>query len=245
MTGGLGRPSGIDKGYFVKPTIFAGVNNEMTIAREEICGPVRVLIPYMDDADAFRIAHDSIYGLSGHVHSGNIENARRVASQIRTGMIHVNGAARDMFAPFGGYKQSGNGREWGREGFKEFLEAIQCGLLLMKADGTVHHCNKAAVEILGLKAKASRKAFNLNQVMPKLAGLKITGNSDKSVAEIEVVPGKLVSVHAKRASSGMIVTLKEAENATPMRNAGAVTSRASSQSRGPMKTTGRPIAAMP
>jgi aldehyde dehydrogenase (NAD+) len=122
VTGGVGRPAGIDKGYFVKPTIFAGVNNEMTIAREEIFGPVMVLIPYKDEADAIRIANDSIYGLSGHVHSGNIENARRVASKIRTGMIHVNGAARDMFAPFGGYKQSGNGREWGREGFKEFLE---------------------------------------------------------------------------------------------------------------------------
>jgi aldehyde dehydrogenase (NAD+) len=122
VAGGLGRPDGIDKGYFVKPTIFAGVNNEMTIAREEVFGPVMVLIAYQDEADAIRIANDSIYGLSGHVHSGNIENARRVASKMRTGMIHVNGAARDMFAPFGGYKQSGNGREWGREGFKEFLE---------------------------------------------------------------------------------------------------------------------------
>jgi aldehyde dehydrogenase (NAD+) len=122
VAGGAGRPDGIDRGYFVKPTIFAGVDNEMTIAREEIFGPVMVLIPYKDEADAIRIANDTVYGLSGHVHSGNIENARRVASKIRTGMIHVNGAARDMFAPFGGYKQSGNGREWGREGFKEFLE---------------------------------------------------------------------------------------------------------------------------
>ena len=122
VTGGVGRPDGIEQGYFVKPTIFAGVNNEMTIAREEVFGPVMVLIPYQDEADAIRIANDSVYGLSGHVHSANIENARRVASKIRTGMIHVNGAARDMFAPFGGYKQSGNGREWGREGFKEFLE---------------------------------------------------------------------------------------------------------------------------
>jgi aldehyde dehydrogenase (NAD+) len=122
VTGGVGRPAGIDRGYFVKPTIFAGVNNEMSIAREEIFGPVMVLIAYQDEADAIRIANDTVYGLSGHVHSGNIENARRVASKIRTGMIHINGAARDMFAPFGGYKQSGNGREWGREGFKEFLE---------------------------------------------------------------------------------------------------------------------------
>lgn len=122
VTGGLGRPDGIEKGYFVKPTIFAGVTNDMTIAREEVFGPVMVLIPYKDEADAIRIANDSIYGLSGHVHSGNIDNARRVASKMRTGMVHVNGAARDTFAPFGGYKQSGNGREWGREGFKEFLE---------------------------------------------------------------------------------------------------------------------------
>ncbi|WP_116812125.1 aldehyde dehydrogenase family protein [Steroidobacter cummioxidans] len=122
VIGGVGRPDGIERGYFVKPTIFAGVTNEMTIAREEVFGPVMVLIPYRDEADAIRIANDSVYGLSGHVHSANIESARRVASKIRTGMIHVNGAARDMFAPFGGYKQSGNGREWGREGFKEFLE---------------------------------------------------------------------------------------------------------------------------
>ena len=122
VTGGVGRPEGLSKGYFVKPTIFADVDNNMAIAREEIFGPVMVLIPYKDEADAIRIANDSIYGLSGHVHSGNIENARRVASKLRTGMIHLNGAARDMFAPFGGYKQSGNGREWGREGFKEFLE---------------------------------------------------------------------------------------------------------------------------
>lgn len=122
VTGGLGRPAGINQGYFVRPTVFAGVNNAMSIAREEAFGPVMVLIPYQDEADAIRIANDTVYGLSGHVHSGSIENARRVASKIRTGMIHMNGAVRDMFAPFGGYKQSGNGREWGREGFKEFLE---------------------------------------------------------------------------------------------------------------------------
>jgi aldehyde dehydrogenase (NAD+) len=122
VIGGVGRPEGIDRGYFVKPTIFAGVNNEMTIAREEVFGPVMVLIPYKDEADAIRIANDTVYGLSGHVHSGNIENARRVASKIRTGMIHVNGAARDMFAPFGGYKQSGNGRELGSYGLNEYTE---------------------------------------------------------------------------------------------------------------------------
>lgn len=122
VIGGLGRPDGIEQGYFVKPTLFSHVTNTMAIAREEIFGPVMVLIAYQNEDDAIRIANDTIYGLSGHVHSGNLDNARRVASKLRTGMIHLNGAARDLFAPFGGYKQSGNGREWGREGFKEFLE---------------------------------------------------------------------------------------------------------------------------
>jgi aldehyde dehydrogenase (NAD+) len=122
VAGGPGRPDGIEKGYFVKPTIFANVNNNMTIAREEIFGPVLVMIPYKDEEDAVRIANDTIYGLSGYVYSGNIENARRVARRLRTGMVHLNGAPTDVNAPFGGYKQSGNGREWGREGLKEFLE---------------------------------------------------------------------------------------------------------------------------
>lgn len=122
VTGGPGRPEGMQRGFFVKPTVFSGVHNGMTIAREEIFGPVMVLIPYRDEDDAVRIANDTVYGLSGHVHSRSLDNARRVASRMRTGMIHVNGAARDLFAPFGGYKQSGNGREWGREGFREFTE---------------------------------------------------------------------------------------------------------------------------
>jgi diguanylate cyclase (GGDEF)-like protein/PAS domain S-box-containing protein len=104
-------------------------------------------------------------------------------------------------------------------GLEEFLEAIQCGIVLVNSNGTVHHCNNAAIEILGLKAKSSRKAFNKKQVLPKLHGLKLTGNSDRSVAEIEVAPGKLVSVHARRTSSGMIVTLREAEPAATARNA--------------------------
>jgi aldehyde dehydrogenase (NAD+) len=91
-------------------------------AEDVIFGPALVMIPYADEEEAIRIANDSVYGLSGHIHSSSIEHARRVAARIRTGMIHLNGAARDPFAPFGGYKQSGNGREWGREGFKEFLE---------------------------------------------------------------------------------------------------------------------------
>jgi aldehyde dehydrogenase (NAD+) len=106
----------------VKPTVFANVNNAMTIAREEIFGPVLVMIPYQSEEEAIRIANDTVYGLSGYVYSGNIENARRVARRLRTGMVHLNGASTDVNAPFGGYKQSGNGREWGREGLKEFLE---------------------------------------------------------------------------------------------------------------------------
>lgn len=122
VTGGPGRPEGLDKGYFIKPTVFANVNNNMTIAREEIFGPVLCMIPYQTEEEAIRIANDTVYGLSGYVYSGNIENARRVGNRLRTGMVHLNGAATDVNAPFGGYKQSGNGREWGREGCKEFLE---------------------------------------------------------------------------------------------------------------------------
>jgi aldehyde dehydrogenase (NAD+) len=122
VIGGPGRPEGLDKGYFVKPTVFANVNNSMTIAREEIFGPVLAMIPYQDEAEAIRIANDTVYGLSGYVYSGKIENARRIAAKLRTGMVHLNGAPGDINAPFGGYKQSGNGREWGREGLKEFLE---------------------------------------------------------------------------------------------------------------------------
>ncbi len=122
VTGGPGRPDGLSKGYFVKPTIFANVNNSMTIAREEIFGPVLVMIPYKDEEQAVRVANDTVYGLSGYVFSGDIERARRIARRLRTGMVHLNGAPTDPHAPFGGYKQSGNGREWGREGLKEFLE---------------------------------------------------------------------------------------------------------------------------
>ncbi len=120
-TGGPGRPDGLNRGYYVKPTVFSNVSNDMTIAREEIFGPVLSLIGYKDKEDAIRIANDTEYGLSGYV-SGDPEEAREVAAQIRTGNVHLNGAPVDTTAPFGGYKQSGNGREWGQYGFEEFLE---------------------------------------------------------------------------------------------------------------------------
>ncbi|MCY3812567.1 MAG: aldehyde dehydrogenase family protein [Gammaproteobacteria bacterium] len=119
--GGVGRPDGLNAGYYVKPTVFSHVTNDMTIAREEIFGPVLSLIGYEDDDDAVRIANDTSYGLSGYV-SGQSDRARGVARRIRTGNVHLNGAPVDNKAPFGGYKQSGNGREWGRYGFEEFLE---------------------------------------------------------------------------------------------------------------------------
>ena len=122
VAGGTGRPEGIDKGYFAKPTVFANVGNDMTIAREEIFGPVLSIIPFEDDDDAVRIANDTPYGLSGYISSGNLDRARKVAARIRTGMVHINGAHLDSMAPFGGYKQSGNGREWGPHGIEEFLE---------------------------------------------------------------------------------------------------------------------------
>jgi aldehyde dehydrogenase (NAD+) len=109
-------------GWFVAPTIFAGVRNSMSIAREEIFGPVLAILPYDDEEEAIRIANDTPYGLSGYVASGDPEHALRVAARLRTGNVHLNGAGPDFAAPFGGYKQSGNGREWGAFGFEEFLE---------------------------------------------------------------------------------------------------------------------------
>jgi aldehyde dehydrogenase (NAD+) len=122
VAGGPERPEGMSKGYFVKPTIFAEVRNDMTIAREEIFGPVLCMIPYEDEAHAVRIANDTPYGLSGFVTAGDIERARRVAKQIRSGNVHINNARVDFGGCFGGYKQSGNGREWGEAGLAEFLE---------------------------------------------------------------------------------------------------------------------------
>ena len=122
VAGGLGRPEGMNRGYYVRPTVFANVTNDMTIAREEIFGPVLAMLTYDTEEDAIRMANDTVYGLSGYVQSGDIEHARKVASRLRTGNVHINGAGGDFAAPFGGYKQSGNGREWGDYGFEEFLE---------------------------------------------------------------------------------------------------------------------------
>jgi aldehyde dehydrogenase (NAD+) len=122
VTGGLGRPDGLERGYYVRPTIFANVRNDMTIAREEVFGPVLAILPYGDEEEAIRIANDTPYGLAGYVASGDPERALRVASRLRAGNVHLNGAGPDFAAPFGGYKQSGNGREWGEHGFEEFLE---------------------------------------------------------------------------------------------------------------------------
>jgi aldehyde dehydrogenase (NAD+) len=122
VAGGPGRPEGMDRGYFVRPTVFSGASNDMTIAREEIFGPVLTIIPYETEEEAIRIANDTPYGLAGYVQSGDLEHARAVAALIRAGNIHINGAEGGPEIPFGGYKQSGNGRECGHHGFADFLE---------------------------------------------------------------------------------------------------------------------------
>ena len=122
VAGGDGAPEGLDRGYFVKPTVFSDVRPDMTIAQEEIFGPVLVLMPYDDEDGAVRIANDSIYGLAGGVWSGDPEHAKRVARRMRTGQIEINGATFNPLAPFGGFKQSGHGRELGKFGLEEFLE---------------------------------------------------------------------------------------------------------------------------
>jgi aldehyde dehydrogenase (NAD+) len=123
VAGGPGRPDGITKGYFVKPTVFANVTNDMTIAREEIFGPVLSIIGYDDEDDAVRIANDTVYGLASYVSSNDVDRARSVARRMRSGNVHLNGAGTDSNALFGGYKQSGNGREFGKHGIMEFLES--------------------------------------------------------------------------------------------------------------------------
>jgi aldehyde dehydrogenase (NAD+) len=120
IAGGLGRPEGLDKGWYVKPTVFVGTN-DMVVAREEIFGPVLVMIPYADMEDAVAIANDSNFGLGGYVSGADADECRRVARKMRTGAVWINGGF-DFNAPFGGYKRSGNGREWGEFGFHEYLE---------------------------------------------------------------------------------------------------------------------------
>ena len=122
IAGGPGKPYGLDVGYFVKPTVFAGVSNDMTIAQEEIFGPVLTMIPFDTEEQAIEIANDTPYGLAAYFSTTSEERAARVARQLRAGMVSVNTASQNYTAPFGGYKQSGNGREWGEFGFDDFLE---------------------------------------------------------------------------------------------------------------------------
>lgn len=120
--GGPGKPRGLETGYYVRPTVFRDVHNHMSIAREEIFGPVLCMIPYSTLDEAVQIANDTDYGLSAYVWAGDREEAMAVARRLRAGMVHINGADTSVAAPFGGYRQSGNGREWGRHGIEEFME---------------------------------------------------------------------------------------------------------------------------
>ncbi len=122
VTGGTETPEGLDKGYFVKPTIFADVTSDMTIAQEEIFGPVLVIMPYDSEDEAVEIANSTIYGLAGGVQSADLERAKAFARRLRTGQVEINGGGFNIQAPFGGYKQSGNGRELGKYGLEEFTE---------------------------------------------------------------------------------------------------------------------------
>jgi aldehyde dehydrogenase (NAD+) len=123
VAGGVGRPDGLASGYYVQPTVFANVTNDMTIAREEIFGPVLSILAYETEEEAVEIANDTVYGLAAYVSSDNPERARAVARKLRAGNVHLNGAGTDSNALFGGYKQSGNGREFGKHGLLEFLES--------------------------------------------------------------------------------------------------------------------------
>lgn len=122
VTGGPGRPAGLSKGYFVKPTVFSNVRNDMTIAREEIFGPVLCILSYDTEEQAIEIANDTPYGLAAYVWGSDVVRAQRVGSRIRAGQVVLNGARSDMHTPFGGFKRSGNGREWGEYGLRDFLE---------------------------------------------------------------------------------------------------------------------------
>jgi aldehyde dehydrogenase (NAD+) len=122
VAGGTGRPEGLNRGYYVRPTVFGDVSREMTVAREEIFGPVLAIMPYDSEEQAIEIANDTVYGLSANVESKDVEHARKVARRLRAGQVKVNYPAWDTFAPFGGYKQSGNGREYADWGIHDFLE---------------------------------------------------------------------------------------------------------------------------
>jgi aldehyde dehydrogenase (NAD+) len=122
VTGGMGRPEGFNRGYFVRPTVFADVNNQMTIAREEVFGPVLVMIPFEGEDEAVEIANDTPYGLAAYLSTSDADKGQRVARKLRAGMVRVNGAGFSAGIPFGGYKQSGNGREGGRWGLEDYLE---------------------------------------------------------------------------------------------------------------------------
>ncbi len=122
VCGGPGRPEGLDKGYFIKPTVFSDANNQMAIARQEIFGPVLTMIPYESEDEAVEIANDTDYGLAAYVQGEDLERVRQVASRLRAGSVQLNGISPGVDLPFGGYKQSGNGREWGPHGFTDYLE---------------------------------------------------------------------------------------------------------------------------
>ena len=122
LVGGLGKPEGFEDGWYVKPTIFKDVSNDMRIAQEEIFGPVLVIIPFKNEKEAIEIANDTPYGLAAYLQTGDSEKAERVASQLRAGAVHINGGGFNYGSPFGGYKQSGNGREGGTLGLEDFQE---------------------------------------------------------------------------------------------------------------------------
>ncbi len=122
VVGGTGRPEGLNRGYYVRPTVFGNVTPEMRIAKEEIFGPVLSIMPYDSEDQAIKMANDTVYGLAAYVQSKDINHARKVASQLRAGQVKLNYPAWDAYAPFGGYKQSGNGREYAEWALAEFLE---------------------------------------------------------------------------------------------------------------------------
>jgi aldehyde dehydrogenase (NAD+) len=122
LVGGVGKPEGFDAGWFVKPTIFADVTDSMRVTREEIFGPVLVIMPFEDEAEAITLANDTPYGLGAYLQTGDPERGERVAAQLKAGAVHINGGDFNYGSPFGGYKQSGNGREGGAQGLEDYQE---------------------------------------------------------------------------------------------------------------------------